>query len=172
MGVNMALDERQQPGPQEPERPAQGSQRKRQELCDDQPGGNCDTDGKPNVLTLLYNGNSCAEASNCSDGHIGQDLMHRRSGRRAAGAHHRQQQFQSAHGRFGALLRRHCQPEPQFEVRSSATGDDSFGSNTYFHIFSGSTLVQTIQIHTSCSAPLRRGETFGSLVLLDYRIDP
>jgi hypothetical protein len=32
-------------------------------------------------------------------------------------------------------------------------------------------LVQTIQLHTSCSAPLVRGDTFGALLLVDYRIE-
>ena len=59
-----------------------------------------------------------------------------------------------------------------FEIHSAAGNRDAFGAMTHFFIYLGTTLVQTVQLDTSCSAPLRRGETFGALVLIDYRIDP
>jgi hypothetical protein len=59
----------------------------------------------------------------------------------------------------------------QFQVNASAGGQGEFKANTYFYIYVGNTLVQSIQMHTSCSAPLVRGDSFGALVLVDYRIE-
>ncbi len=51
-----------------------------------------------------------------------------------------------------------------FDVSSSTVGDSEFASNTYAEIRSASgALLSTIGIHTSCSAPLILGESFGSL---------
>jgi len=146
------------------------------EDCNKPPGGggteNCDTDGKPNVLLLQYNGQSCAEAFNsqmaisgktsCSgdpaDAPVVRIVASTSSTPPAAGS----AKF------FDGLVNL----SQTFEVRASNAGTDRFGSNTYFHLYNGTTLVQTIQLHTSCSAPLVRGETFGSLVLVDYSIAP
>jgi len=135
-------------------------------------GENCDTDGKPNVLNLLYNGQSCAEAVNsqqpisgkysCTgdpqDAPVVRIVATDSSSPPTAGS------TIFFDGTVGL--------NQSFEVRSTTGGEDTFKSNTYFYIYDGGTLVQTIQLHTSCSAPLRRGETFGALLLVDYRIDP
>jgi uncharacterized repeat protein (TIGR01451 family) len=50
-----------------------------------------------------------------------------------------------------------------------STGSSStFGSNTYFHIFSsqGGTLLQRVGVHTSCSTPIVVGDQWGSMRLL------
>src|ERR1051325_9290271 len=54
----------------------------------------------------------------------------------------------------------------QFTVMTGSTS--SFQANTYFFIYEGGTLKQKVQLHTSCSAPLIRGETFGGIRLDDY----
>jgi len=56
-----------------------------------------------------------------------------------------------------------------FLADATAAGQTQLASNTYIHIYNqqGGTVIQTVQIHTSCSAPLITGEQWGSLVLLD-----
>jgi len=52
----------------------------------------------------------------------------------------------------------------QFQIDDQG---DQFESNTYLHIYdeSQTTLIQRVQFHTSCSAPIIPGEQFGLLVL-------
>jgi hypothetical protein len=57
----------------------------------------------------------------------------------------------------------------QFNVLA---GSSTFGANTYYYIYENGTLKQKVQMHTSCSAPLIRGETFGGVRLDDYAIVP
>ncbi len=45
------------------------------------------------------------------------------------------------------------------------TSDNDFGSNTKINIFQDSDLLQALEIHTSCSKPLKVGDQFGSLLL-------
>jgi hypothetical protein len=133
-------------------------------------GENCDTDGKPNVLTLLYNGNSCSEATNAQMAIQGKtscsgDPMDAQSVRIIVSSSSTPPTTGSARF-FDGIVNLNS----QFEVHASTAGS-SFGANTYIYIYSASTLVQTIQLHTSCSAPLRRGDTFGAILLVDYRIE-
>src|SRR5262249_1117799 len=134
-------------------------------------GGNCTTDGRPNVLTLLYNGGSCASAHNAQMAIQGKtsctgDPMGAQAVRIIATSSSTPPTTGSARF-FDGIVNLNT----QFEVHSSTAGGSSFGANTYFFIYTGSSLVQTIQLHTSCSAPLRRGDTFGALLLVDYRIE-
>ncbi len=48
---------------------------------------------------------------------------------------------------------------------STAIGEKSFKSDTYYAIFSGNTLLQSGKFHTSCSQPIAVGDQFGSLLL-------
>ncbi|MEL7444268.1 MAG: cadherin repeat domain-containing protein, partial [Pseudomonadota bacterium] len=53
-----------------------------------------------------------------------------------------------------------------FTALASNAGADKFSSNTYVHILDDDgTLLQTIQIHTSCSAPIVIGDQFGTVTL-------
>jgi hypothetical protein len=132
---------------------------------------NCDTSGKPNALTLQYNGQSCALASNaqmaiagktsCNGDPAGAPTV------RIIATDSSSPPTASSARFFDGLVNL----GQQFDARAANAGDDRFGSNTYLYIYNGATLVQTIQIHTSCSAPLRRGDTFGALRLIDYRIE-
>jgi hypothetical protein len=133
--------------------------------------GNCDTDGRPNVLVLQYNGQSCAEASNsqmaisgktsCSgdpgDAPVVRIVATDSSSPPTTGSARYFDEMVTLGG--------------QFQVNASAGGQGEFKANTYFYIYVGNTLVQSIQMHTSCSAPLVRGDSFGALVLVDYRIE-
>ncbi|MGD1924691.1 MAG: cadherin repeat domain-containing protein, partial [Paracoccaceae bacterium] len=53
-----------------------------------------------------------------------------------------------------------------FTALAANAGEDKFSSNTYVHILDDDgTLLQTIQIHTSCSAPIVIGDQFGTVTL-------
>jgi hypothetical protein len=135
-------------------------------------GGNCDTDGKPNVLTLRYNGQSCAAASNSQMAISGKTSC---SGDPTGAASVRiiaTDKSDPPQGGDTIFFDQTVSLGQVFEVRAATGGEDRFGANTYFYLYTGSALVQSIQLHTSCSAPLVRGDSFGSLVLEDYRIDP
>ncbi|MCB9296608.1 MAG: hypothetical protein H6559_26355 [Lewinellaceae bacterium] len=56
-----------------------------------------------------------------------------------------------------------------FLADAANAGETKLSSNTYIHIYNqqGGSVIQTIRIHTSCSAPLVTGEQWGSLVLLE-----
>jgi hypothetical protein len=53
-----------------------------------------------------------------------------------------------------------------FEIKASNAGASSFDSETLLKIYSGGgALLQSINMHTSCSQPLINGDVFGSLTL-------
>ncbi|MGB5581901.1 MAG: Ig-like domain-containing protein, partial [Woeseia sp.] len=55
-----------------------------------------------------------------------------------------------------------------FTISAANAGEVDLGSKTFIHIYAlNGTLLQTIELHTSCSAPLIEGERFGSLMLGD-----
>jgi hypothetical protein len=140
----------------------------------DKPAGdaNCDTDGKPNVLTLSYVGISCAQASNSQMSISGKysctgDPMMAPTVRIIA-SDSSSTPTATSQRYFDGMV----PLNGTFEVKSADGGKATFGANTYFFIYVNGVWAQTVQMHTSCSAPLRDGETFGSLLLVDYRIDP
>ncbi len=61
-----------------------------------------------------------------------------------------------------------------FTLEAAAAGQEDFGSKVFLHVYSadGLTLLQTVEVHTSCSAPLVEGEPFGSVKLGDGDVDP
>jgi hypothetical protein len=58
-----------------------------------------------------------------------------------------------------------------FTVDARSAGEKKLKSKTYVFLFDepGGTLLQTVEIHTSCSQPLRMGNQFGSLLLRTHR---
>jgi M6 family metalloprotease-like protein len=56
-----------------------------------------------------------------------------------------------------------------FTIDAANAGKDDFGSKVFLHVFAadGGELLQTVEVHTSCSAPLVEGERFGSFELGD-----
>lgn len=146
-----------------------------QRICPTPPpvskGGNCITSGKPNQLTFQYVGGNCSTAVNSQP--RGQKYNCTDSGSIAAGPV-RIVVSSSATPTTTGFFAANVNPNETFTVRAGASGSKSsgFGSNTYAYIYSGGVLVERIQIHTSCSAPLVPGETFGALKLVTYAIVP
>lgn len=46
---------------------------------------------------------------------------------------------------------------------------DKFESNTFILVFDGSTIIQTMEYHTSCSGTIRLGDVLGSIKLTEYQ---
>lgn len=135
--------------------------------------GNCLTTGKPNQITFQYIGGNCSTAVNSQP--RGQKYNCTDSGSIAAGPVNiviSSSATPTTTGFFAGTVN----PNQTFVVMAGGTGakskSGSFGSNTYAYIYSGGVLVERIQIHTSCSAPLVPGETFGALKLITYAIVP
>ncbi len=62
----------------------------------------------------------------------------------------------------------------QFVISSLNAGRDNFGSRTYVHVFaddSRTTLLQSVEFHTSCSQPVFLGDQYGS-IRIDACEDP
>ena len=57
-----------------------------------------------------------------------------------------------------------------FEIRKTDGGD--FPSEIKFDIRQGSTTLQSLKIHTSCSQPLSVGDQFGSVILTQFFLKP
>jgi hypothetical protein len=57
-----------------------------------------------------------------------------------------------------------------FLVDATAAGDTRLGSNSWAYIYdaTGTTLLQTVQFHTSCSQPINLGDQYGSLKLVGF----
>ncbi len=133
---------------------------------------NCDTVGKPNVLTLMYEGLSCEMAANsqmafkdktaCAGDPAGAPWVRVVVTDRSMPPSAKDKIFFDDVVALGQT----------FEVFAATAGKKDFGANLYFYLYDGATLVQSIQMHTSCSAPLQRGDTFGGLLLEDYRVEP
>ena len=138
--------------------------------------GNCITSGKPNQITFQYIGGNCSTAVNSQP--RGTKYNCTDSGAIAAGPV-RIVVASSATPCTTGFFAGTVTPGQTFVVRAGNVWTKSkkskvsgFGSNTYAYIYSGGVLVERIQIHTSCSAPLVPGETFGALKLITYAIVP
>lgn len=129
----------------------------------------CDDGDKPNELDLTYIGMDCDSASNsqdddkfvCSgDSFAEQEVFIMVSDDEDPDSNDAGIYFASAVS-LGEL----------FTVDADAIGRDRFHSRTYVYIFTadGSTLLQSIEFHTSCSQPLNIGETFGGFELTACR---
>ncbi|MCI0796814.1 MAG: hypothetical protein J4N99_08345, partial [Chloroflexi bacterium] len=57
-----------------------------------------------------------------------------------------------------------------FDISAALANKDRLSSNTYVLVFTedGSTLLQSIKFHTSCSQPLNLGDQFGSALLVGF----
>jgi len=130
-------------------------------------GGNetpdCTTDGRPDKLTFTFTGGSCASAQNSQPPGKKYNCMEFNGGLSAGPA--RVIVTSSATSPTSSSQRFFDQT-----VSNGASFDvtGNFGANTYFFISQNGVMKQFVQVHTSCSAPLIRGETFGGLKLTDY----
>jgi hypothetical protein len=125
----------------------------------------CDQGDKPKSLTLIYNGQSCANTStsqstdkySCTDlggGPNGDPSVYIKASEKEDGS-----------GKV--YFTGNVNINSSFTVTSAAAGATEFSSNTWFLIYAsqGGTLLQKVKIHTSCSAPIVAGDQFGSLIL-------
>jgi len=57
-----------------------------------------------------------------------------------------------------------------FDIDAANGEENHLKTNTYVHVHvsDASGILQTVKFHTSCSQPLREGDQFGSLVLLEF----
>ena len=141
--------------------------------CRNTSNANCTTDGRPNKLTLTYLGTDCASAHNsqqppayttkyaCAESNGG--LTGVAANIIVTGSSTPPTPGSARY--FDGIVN----VGDTFDVLA---GSSSFGANTYIYIYEGGLLKQFVQMHTSCSAPLVRTETFGGLQLEDYAIVP
>jgi len=138
--------------------------------------GNCTTNGRPNQLKMTYTSGSCASSQN-SQGPPNFSVCQKfcctesNGGLTGASPVHIIVSSSSTTPATGSqrFFEGDVATGSQFTVNS---GSSTFGANTYFYIYEGGVLKQKVQMHTSCSAPLIRGETFGGVRLDDYAIVP
>ncbi|MGB5581812.1 MAG: Ig-like domain-containing protein, partial [Woeseia sp.] len=137
----------------------------RNDLCAD------DDSDKPAELTLTYVGGACSDSDNtqgskadCVDhvpGGASGTVMIRATNKEDDDADSAKVYYDGVVSEGGS-----------FTISAANAGDADFGSKVFVHIYAtNGTLLQSIEIHTSCSAPLVEGEQFGSLVLGDGDAD-
>jgi hypothetical protein len=154
---------------------AQIALRKKYEAQNKQPcpgtggGGNCYTSGKPNRLNLTLTGNNCASSANSQMAISGKTSCFEFNGGLTGFSPVRVIATSSSSEPTASTARyfdQNVNLGASFSVLS--TPSSTFGANTYFYLYEGGVLKMRIQIHTSCSAPLINGETFGALRLDSY----
>lgn len=123
-------------------------------------GDLCDTLEKPVSLTFVYTGDSVAESSNS------QGDKFEGSGDPNGASPVRIVVFKDGSTIYFDDL---VALGESLVVSAAAGGEDKFSSTTEVEIYAdGGALLQTLEIHTSCSAPLILGETFGALQLTSF----
>ncbi|NNF65741.1 MAG: hypothetical protein HKN07_15965 [Acidimicrobiia bacterium] len=134
----------------------------------------CENDDKPAELTLTYRGGDCSETANsqgskddCED--FG-DAPPTDDGVYILATNKDDADYDNAKVWFAGDI----EPGEAFTLEAAPEDEDDFGSKVFIHIFDsqGGTLLQTVEIHTSCSVPLIDGEQFGALELGDGETDP
>lgn len=126
--------------------------------------------GKPRALNLEYTGGSCAASQHaqtdgkfaCSGALAGQPLVWIRAS-------------DSASPGSGAVFFEGLVALGEvFEIDASAAGLTRLKANTYLHVFAaqGGALLQSVQFHTSCSAPIALDDQYGAVRLVGYTPAP
>ena len=115
----------------------------------------CEEGDKPISFTLFYNGESCSDSQN-NQGSLGSKWDCTGDAMGDAEVY-----ITANNGQFAGIMNLNG----QFTVTN---GGSSLSNPVVLSIYSqqGGSLLQTIEIHTSCSAPIVAGDQFGSLVLL------
>jgi hypothetical protein len=142
--------------------------------CEDQDppdsGESCCEDGdKPNELDLKYIGMDCDSASNTQDDDkfvcSGDPLLEQEVFIMVS--EDEDPDNDDADIYFASFV----SLGETFTVDADAIGRDRFHSRTYVYIFTadGTTLLQSVEFHTSCSQPLNIGDTFGGFELIACR---
>ncbi|NNF63953.1 MAG: tandem-95 repeat protein [Acidimicrobiia bacterium] len=132
----------------------------------------CENDDKPDELTLTFTGGDCSASNNSQEDKADcEDFAEIPAGAVYIKATNKDDaDYDNAKVWFEGTVN----PGEAFTLSAAMEAEDDFGSKTFIHIFSadGETLLQTVEIHTSCSVPLIEGEQFGSLNLGDPDADP
>lgn len=126
----------------------------------------CDQGDKPNSLTFIYTGESCSATNTTqqSDKYDCDDFNGGPNG--LASVYIVASENDNGGGKqyFSGTVALNG----TFVAASANANDDDFKSKTYFNIYSsqGGTLLQRVNYHTSCSAPVVPGEQVGGLYLM------
>jgi hypothetical protein len=131
-------------------------------------GGNCYTSGRPNTLNLTLTGGNCASSANSQLAVSGKTSCFEFNGGLSGGSPVRVIATSSSTEPTASTARYFDGDVALGAPFSVLSGSSTFGANTYFYLYEGGVLKMRIQIHTSCSAPLVNGETFGGLRLDSY----
>ncbi|NNF63954.1 MAG: tandem-95 repeat protein [Acidimicrobiia bacterium] len=127
----------------------------------------CANDDEPDVLTMTFVGGTCADSNNSQDDKSEcEDHTSGASGTVFIKATNKEDaDYDNAKVYFEGVV----SEGESFDISAAYAGEDDLYSKTFLHIYSadGTTLLQTVEIHTSCSAPLVEGDQFGSVVLGD-----
>jgi len=134
-------------------------------ICPTPKNPNCTTAASPNVITFKYTGGNCATAQNSQTRGVNYNC--------ADAAAACLGPVKVVFSRTPSLAQKFfwttVPAGKSFTVRAPANCTN-LGPKLYAFIFSGTRQIECVQIDTSCSAPLIRGETFGGLKLVDYAI--
>ena len=132
-------------------------------ICPGPKPSNCTTVTSPNVITFKYTGGNCATANNSQPRGVSYNCAD--SGAACNGP------VKVVFSRTPSLAQKFywiTVPVGQCFTVSTPANCTNLGPVLYAFIFNGATQIECVQIDTSCSAPLIRGESFGGLQLVDY----
>ncbi|NNL48400.1 MAG: PKD domain-containing protein, partial [Acidimicrobiia bacterium] len=133
----------------------------------------CADKEKPQELTLTFVGGSCADSAN-SQGKKADCWDHEQGGASGDVFIRATNKEDPSYDNAKVWFEGDVADGGQFTLQAALEDEDDFGSKVFIHIYDGEggTLLQTVEIHTSCSVPLIEGEQFGSLTLGGSEVDP
>ncbi|NND92537.1 MAG: hypothetical protein HKN42_16880, partial [Granulosicoccus sp.] len=142
----------------------------RNDLCaGDGDGGSYD----PDMLTMTFVGGTCADSANSQDD---KDDCTDFDPAGASGmvkikvTNKEDADYRNAKVFFEGAVSEGA----DFTFSASDIDENDFGSKIFVHVYDadGNVLLQTVEIHTSCSAPLFEGDQFGSVRMGAADVDP
>jgi hypothetical protein len=134
-------------------------------ICPAPKNPNCTTKVSPNLITFKYTGGTCATARNSQT----RGSSYNCSDAAAPCTGSVKVVFSRTPSLTGKFYWTTIPVGRSFSVRAPSNCAN-LGPKLYAFIFNGSTQIECVQIDTSCSAPLIRGESFGGLQLVDYAV--
>ena len=125
----------------------------------------CDQGDNPKTLTMIYTGEGCS-ATNTTQQSDKYDCDDFNGGPSGSSVYIVASEDSDGGGKIyfsGSVAL-----NGTFTADATKVGDDKFKSKTYFNIYKtqGGPLLQRINMHTSCSAPIAAGDQIGSMFLL------
>lgn len=129
----------------------------------------CSAGGRPQTITMRYTGESCSASSNnqdpskwsCTGDPMMAPIVTMLVTDNADPA------STSAHVWFQGVV----DLNNTFVISALTGGATQLATNTYAYIYDGTTLVQSIRFHTSCSQPLAVDDQWGSLRLVGLTLN-